>query len=551
MGDYPTRQAWASLELTDQIFAGALQEAALQDEVYCQILKQLTHNTRRCAGSVLTARLCPLREGGSHTPRQALRAATAAGTRPACGLPGAVTFGRPWPLTTRRASSSSAGRGGGLGGGAGAGRPAPQSSGLFCRRHSEERGWQLLWLCTGLFPPGKALLPHVHKFLDARRARPLAPDCSRRVQRALRTGPRKQPPHQVEVEAAEQNISRICHKVFLPNNTTQMLEVSAHTRVRDVCADVAARLQLASWEGCSLFIKIADKVISQKEGDFFFDSLRQVADWVKRSKPQKEGGPRGRAGQAGVRAGAGREAQAGSGSSWRAAGRVAAQAGRLCSLRPPGAPLTLPYQVYFMRKLWLGVAPGKDVRADTVLHYHQELPKYLRGFHKCPREDAVQLASLIYKAQFGGDQAQLASIPKVLGELVPENLTRLMSPEEWRKVPPGLGWWAGSECTRPAPTPGLSPPAWPHRPSPQSILLACEQHRDKTPEEAKVAFLRGISRWPTFGSAFFEVKVVSPARALCLHAVPPPSRQPELPDRSWPKLGPAGGRCGAQSALRL
>ncbi|XP_054579020.1 unconventional myosin-VIIb isoform X2 [Eptesicus fuscus] len=341
MGDYPSRQAWASRELTDQIFAGALQEAALQDEVYCQILKQLTHNTKR---------------------------------------------------------------------------------------YSEERGWQLLWLCTGLFPPGKALLPHVHKFLDTRRERPLAPDCSRRVQRALRTGPRKQPPHQVEVEAAEQNVSRICHKVFLPNHTSQMLEVGAHTRVRDVCAGVATRLQLASWEGCSLFIKIADKVISQKEGDFFFDSLRQVSDWVKKSKPQKE-----------------------------------------------GAPPTLPYQVYFMRKLWLGVNPGKDVNADTVLHYHQELPKYLRGFHKCSREDAVQLAGLICKAQFGSDQSQLASIPKVLGELVPENLTRLMSPEEWRK----------------------------------SILLAYDKHGDKTAEEAKVAFLRWICRWPTFGSAFFEVKQTS------------------------------------------
>ncbi|ELK26098.1 Myosin-VIIb [Myotis davidii] len=289
MGDYPSRQAWASLELTDQIFAGALQEAALQDEVYCQILKQLTHNTKRM-------------------------------------------------------------------------------------------------------------------------------------------GPRKQPPHQVEVEAAEQNVSRICHKVFLPNHTSQMLEVGAHTRVRDVCAGVASKLQLASWEGCSLFIKIADKVISQKEGDFFFDSLRQVSDWVKKSKPQKE-----------------------------------------------GAPLTLPYQVYFMRKLWLGVAPGKDMNADTVLHYHQELPKYLRGFHKCSREDAVQLAGLICKAQFDSDPAQLASIPKVLGELVPENLTRLMSPEEWRK----------------------------------SILLAYDQHRDKTVEEAKVAFLKWICRWPTFGSAFFEVKQTS------------------------------------------
>lgn len=64
----------------------------------------------------------------------------------------------------------------------------------------------------------------------------------------------------------------------------------------------------------------------------------------------------------------------------------------------------------------------------------QELPKYLRGFHKCAREDAVHLAGLIYKAQFDNDRSQLASIPKILRELVPENLTRLMSSEEWKKV---------------------------------------------------------------------------------------------------------------------
>ncbi|XP_054934667.1 unconventional myosin-VIIb isoform X1 [Physeter macrocephalus] len=341
MGDYPSRKAWTSLELTDQIFSAALQQAALQDEVYCQILKQLTHNTER---------------------------------------------------------------------------------------HSEERGWQLLWLCTGLFPPGTALLPHAQKFIDTRRRKVLAPDCSRRIQRVLRTGPRKQPPHQVEVEAVEQNISRMCHKICLPNDTSEMLEVGTNTRVREVCDSIAARLQLASWEGCSLFIKIADKVISQKEGDFFFDSLRQVADWVKKNKPQKE-----------------------------------------------GAAVTLPYQVYFMRKLWLGVVPGRDVKADTILHYHQELPKYLRGFHKCSQEDAIHLAGLIYKAQFGNDRSQLASMPKVLRELVPENLTRLMSSEEWKK----------------------------------RILLACDKHRDMTVEEAKVAFLKWICRWPTFGSAFFEVKQTS------------------------------------------
>ncbi|XP_006902869.1 PREDICTED: unconventional myosin-VIIb [Elephantulus edwardii] len=341
MGDYPSRQTLSSLELTDQIFAPALQEATLQDEVYCQILKQLTHNSSR---------------------------------------------------------------------------------------HSEEKGWQLLWLCTGLFPPGKALLPHAQKFLDTQKKKLLALDCSLRIQKALRSGPRKQPPHQVEVEAAEQNVTRICHKVYFPNDTSKMLMVSTHMRVQDVCHNIAAKLQLASWEGCSLFIKISDKVFSQKGEDFFFDSLRQVSDWVKKNKPQKE-----------------------------------------------GAPTVLPYQVFFMRKLWLNVVPGKDVNADVILHYHQELPKYLRGFHKCSREDALHLASLIYKAHFGNDRSYLASVPKILRQLVPENLIRLMSSEEWRK----------------------------------NIPLAYDKLVEKRVEEAKVAFLKWICQWPTFGSAFFEVKQTS------------------------------------------
>jgi len=64
----------------------------------------------------------------------------------------------------------------------------------------------------------------------------------------------------------------------------------------------------------------------------------------------------------------------------------------------------------------------------------QELPKYLRGYHNCSRDEAVQLAGLIYKVRFNTDRTQLATIPKILKELVPDNLLRVTSPDEWKKV---------------------------------------------------------------------------------------------------------------------
>ena len=126
-------------------------------------------------------------------------------------------------------------------------------------------------------------------------------------------------------------------------------------------------------------------------------------------------------------------------------------------------------------KLWLNVTPGKDLKADSIFHYHQELPKYLRGYHNCSRDEAVQLAGLIYKVRFNTDRTQLATIPKILKELVPDNLLRVTSPDEWKK----------------------------------SITAAYSKHEGKTVDEAKIAFLKIIYRWPTFGSAFFEVKQTS------------------------------------------
>uniref|UniRef100_A0A669BHT1 Myosin VIIAb n=1 Tax=Oreochromis niloticus TaxID=8128 RepID=A0A669BHT1_ORENI len=321
MGDYPSKRVRSVNELTDQIFEGALKAEPLKDEIFCQILKQLTDN---------------------HI------------------------------------------------------------------KYSEEKGWELLWLCTGLFPPSNILLPHVQKFLQAKKHYPLAPDCMQRLQKALRNGSRKYPPHLVEVEAIQHKTTQIFHKVYFPDDSDEVFEVESSTKAKDFCHNISGRLMLKSSEGFSLFVKITDKVISVPDGDFFFDFVRLF--WI--------------------------------------------------------------FSLILRSKLWTNTLPGKDSMADSIFHYYQELPKYLRGYHKCSKEEVHQLAALIYRVKFEEDKSHFHNISKILKELVPQDQIRHLSPDDWKR----------------------------------SIVSLFNKHSGKTREEAKLSFLKIIYKWPTFGSAFFEVK---------------------------------------------
>uniref|UniRef100_A0A8C7GIQ5 Unconventional myosin-VIIa-like n=1 Tax=Oncorhynchus kisutch TaxID=8019 RepID=A0A8C7GIQ5_ONCKI len=335
MGDYPTKQIQTPLELTDQIFGPATKDEALRDEIYCQIMKQMTSNNNR---------------------------------------------------------------------------------------FSLEQGWQLLWLCCGLFPPSQSLLKHTQRFLESRRREPLAPDCLQRLQGSLRIEPRKLPPHQVEIDAIQQNSTQIFHKVHFPNDMEEIFEVNTSTRIRDLCQTISTKLQLVSSDGFSIFVKTPDKVLSLNDSDYFFDSLRQITDWSKKAKSVKEG----------------------------------------------GGPMNMSYLVFFMRKLWFNVSPGRDLEADLIFHYPQELPKYLRGYHRCTKEDMVNIGALLFRVKFNNDKSQFVLIPKMLKDLVPNDMLKAMSTTDWQKV--------------------------------KSINKF---------EEASLAFLKVVCRWPTFGCAFFEVKQTS------------------------------------------
>ena len=65
-------------------------------------------------------------------------------------------------------------------------------------------------------------------------------------------------------------------------------------------------------------------MISVPEGDFFFDFVRHVTDWIMKARAQAE-----------------------------------------------AEMPQLSYHLFYMKKLWTFTIPGEDVNADVRFHYHQ------------------------------------------------------------------------------------------------------------------------------------------------------------------------------------
>lgn len=275
MGDLPGNRQRLGTEYTDLIFGPPLKHSGLCDEVYCQIVRQLTDNRIRL---------------------------------------------------------------------------------------SEERGWELMWLATGIMTCSNLVQKDVISFLKSSK-NSIAVDCLARFDKTSKNGNRKYPPYVLEVEAIRFKSLQIFHRIYFPNDSDEAFEVSSSTRASDLCEEIVDRMQLKSSDGFSLFVKISDKVFSVPHEYFFFDFIHELMEWTKQSMSIKT-----------------------------------------------SANAQVQYQIFFMKKLWVNSQPGRDSSADEVFYFYQELPKYLRGYHKCSKQDAVKLAALIYRSKYGNAKDELSSI---------------------------------------------------------------------------------------------------------------------------------------------
>jgi len=174
MGDYPSKKGRDAL--VQALVAIALKSSNMYDEIYCQIMKQLTFNTSE-------------------------------------------------------------------------------------KSFSAKRGWDLLSICLGSFPPTNVLIPTIIEFIDLHKSNPNYPfqlsakEAADRLDRAKTKTEafRLFPPSLAEVLAAETG-TPMSVTIYFPGHITRTVKVDPFTTAGDVVSRIAGKVQLIQADEFGLFI---------------------------------------------------------------------------------------------------------------------------------------------------------------------------------------------------------------------------------------------------------------------------------------------------------
>ncbi|KAK0066699.1 myosin-VIIa [Biomphalaria pfeifferi] len=237
-----------------------------------------------------------------------------------------------------------------------------------------DRGWSVLTLLTSICPPSHELYEHVRAFLKAS-THPLSTICESNLQlKKKRGGCRLYSSHFLEHEMVIKQLPNVRIQLFLPNQTTQTLEVTSHTKIFDIKKSITTRLKLSSSSEYSLFFSCGDKVNCLSDRAFYFDCLSHAeVYWFKQGK-------------------------------------------RSSYSVTKNQPLLV-----MLKKIWVNGQPGTDPVADQIFHYSQEMPNYLRGYHNIPEDLIIKLAALVYRAQFGSETKHFSKPSALINLIIPKH----------------------------------------------------------------------------------------------------------------------------------
>ncbi|KAK0137915.1 Unconventional myosin-VIIa [Merluccius polli] len=145
-------------------------------------------------------------------------------------------------------------------------------------RNSYHRGWILLSLCLGIFPPSEKLMKYLQSFI---RSGPggYGPYCAERLKRTVLNG-------------ATKTKKRMTVSLTLMDGRTISLPVDSASTSGEVCQMLSQKIQLKDTFGFSLYVALYEKVWALGSGrEHVMDSISQCEQEVRRKGGQEQHAP--------------------------------------------------------------------------------------------------------------------------------------------------------------------------------------------------------------------------------------------------------------------
>ncbi|KAG9343473.1 hypothetical protein JZ751_013639, partial [Albula glossodonta] len=246
-------------------------------------------------------------------------------------------------------------------------------------RTSYIRGWVLLSICLGIFPPTENFVMYLKNFIRSGPAE-YAQHCNERLRRTMVNGVRGEPTCWIELQATKTK-KPIMVSVSLMDGQNISLALDSASTSKEVCNSIAQKIKLKDTFGFSLFIGLQEKVWSLGSGrDHVMDAISQCEQEVRRKGGEEQH------------------------ASWR---------------------------LYFRKEVF---TPWHDCRQDPVstnLIYRQIIRGLKRSEYLSDKEDDfVQLAAKHFYVQFGANNT-LENAKKVVEDCINITLIETKSEARW------------------------------------------------------------------------------------------------------------------------